>query len=217
MARHTLFSFGFVAAALVVAACSDDNGGNNGATSGPGSTSSASGGGGAGGGGAGGGGGGGGAPDDKDPAEVTSADDCFYDGAGGANAFRCSAATIQLAEPVPVAALTFVVETSEGDVFDAASQDLPLGVRVEVDQGGGAGGGGGDGGGSGAVATALVVYVDSPPPQYDPTWIDVQVRVDGEIVGSKRFEDLEFACVARSSDDWCWESEPVTLPIDAMD
>ncbi|WP_437286850.1 hypothetical protein [Sorangium sp. So ce406] len=200
----------------MVAACSDDNGGNNATTSGPGSTSSASGGGGGGGGGD---GGGGGAPDDKDPAEVTSADDCFYDGAGGANAFRCSAATIELAEPVPVAALTFVVETSEGDVFDVAttSEDQPLGVRVEVDQGGGGGAGGGGGGGSGAVATALVVYVDSPPPHYAPTWIDVQVRVDGELVGSKRFEELKFACVAHSSDDWCWESEPVTLPIDAMD
>lgn len=126
---------------------------------------------------------------------------------GGDDAFRCSTARIELSEPVPVDALTFVVETSEGDVFDAADPDLPVGVIVEES----------DGGASGAVATALVVYDDSPPPHYEPEWIDVQVRVDGEIVGAARFEDLEFACVARSSDNWCWESEPVTLPIDATE
>ena len=204
MTRYTIINFGIMAAALVAAACSDDTGGDA-TASGPGSTSSASASSGA-----------GGDPGDKDPSEITSADDCFYEGEGGSNAFRCSAATIQLAEPVPVDALTFVVETSEGDVFDVSNPDLPVGVVVAVDEGGGDGGAGG-GGGSGAVATALVVYVDSPPPHYNPAWIDVQVRVDGELVGAERFEDLKFACVASSQDDWCWESEPVTLPIDATE
>ncbi|AUX44202.1 uncharacterized protein SOCE26_056660 [Sorangium cellulosum] len=212
MTRYTILGFSILAAALATAACSDD-------TSGPGATSSTSAGGGGGGGGD---GGAGGDPDGKDPSEVTSADECVYEGTGGSDAFRCSTARIEFAEPVPVDALTFVVDTSEGDVFDVSSADLPLGVRVEVeaDQGGGdggAGGGGGPGGGSGQVATALVVYVDSPPPHYDPAWIDVQVRVGGEVVGAKRFEDLTFACVAYSQDNWCWESEPVTLPIEAAE
>ncbi|WP_437668781.1 hypothetical protein [Sorangium sp. So ce131] len=205
MARHTILSFSIMAAVLAAAACGDDTGGGGGgggATSGPGSTSSTS--------------AGGGAPDDKDPAEVTSADECFYEGVGGSDAFRCSTARVELAEPVPVAAMTFVVETSEGDVFDVSDPDQPRGVKVEVEAGGGdgAGGGGGSGGGSGEVATALVVYVDSPPPHADPAWIDVQVRVGGELVGAHRFEDLTFACVAYSQDNWCWESEPVTLPMD---
>lgn len=209
-----------VTALVLLAACGDDTGGAGGSGGGPttatgaggdpstttattaASTSQGSGG----------AGGAGGGPDlDKDPAEVTSADDCFYDGGdGGADLVTCDWVSVAFSEPLEVAELSFTITTSEGDTFTPAALGDENGPFIAALDGGTY-----DEGGlptEGTIAGLSVSGVASPP-HYAPTWVEVEVRIADQVVGTARYEDLEYACIAKTSDDWCWAADPVTLSI----
>lgn len=150
-------------------------------------------------------GGAGGAPDlDKDPAEVTDAADCYYEGGneGGARGWACNAAQIELSDPLPREGLTIRIEASDGTIFEDLGDD----VEDWRDQ---------PGFYADDPVTVLVLRYSpqSDPTHYDPEWLDVEVRRDGALVGSERFEPLDYACTPRNQDEWCWEAAPVTLEI----
>jgi hypothetical protein len=207
--RREIVWMGIAASTLLTGACGDDSGGGTtSATTTSSTTSTSSGDGGTGPAGSGGGGNGpvgsggaGGGPDlDKDPATVTDPEECWYEGTGGDNGYTCNAAVVELSDPIPLAEMTFSIETSLGTTFDGECVDDGSPCFVpDADP-----------------VTALTLVNDPAGvianEHYAPEWLDVEVRRNDVLVGAERFEPLEYACIATGS-DWCWESEPVTLEV----
>lgn len=204
---------GIASCIAALSACSDGSEGDGGTTGGAGGQADAANGGQTVGGGGGAGheetGGTGGTPGagGKNAADVTSAEDCFHEGGGGANAWYCAAVTIELSEPVAKEGLSILVESSLGDAF----AEICVGLAPEC----------GDGGTAwlnaiGDPVEKLVVMTMGPNTFYDPTWVEVELQQGGSVIGSDHLE-LTGACHAPSGggDDWCWKADPVTLQVTA--
>ncbi|HXI54762.1 MAG TPA: hypothetical protein VNO55_01800, partial [Polyangia bacterium] len=144
------------------------------------------------------GGTGGAAP--KDNTAVTSADDCFYDGSrglGGSDFVFCHTVTVGF-EPALDLQDTIMLSTDIRQ--DVPVEDSHLNTEdawKDI---------------SGQKVTAL--YADfqgrtpATPTPYPATATVRVTKADGATT-EKTFSSFHYRCVARTSDDWCWEAEPV--------
>lgn len=144
-------------------------------------------------------GGGGGSDNPKQPDEATSAGECFFDGAGGDDQRFCDVFTAILSEPVSAGGLTATVTTSLGVV---SSEDPSEGPSVTFIS---------------DPVERVTIEATSPEQgssdHYAPEWVELELRRDGTVIGSGKFERLGYSCRAESRDDWCWEAAPVTLTL----
>jgi hypothetical protein len=137
--------------------------------------------------------------------EIPSAAACVYDGRGGpggSDLIFCHNVTVVFSPPA-----------TSGHTFDL-STDLPSTPALSAE-------------GCGSFPCA---WKDWTKPDTSAIWMDLRqgstspdrfpttlrVRVRGpEGTVEQTFSDLHYRCVDRTSDDWCWEAEPVTFELPA--
>jgi hypothetical protein len=198
--------FGLLCSALVWA-CSDSGGDGDGDASDPSSSSASASG-------VGGGGAGPypvGAGGFNNPEDATTGAECKFEGTGGANGYECDAVTIALSQAVPLTGLTVKIETELDDTFtnDSVCASGDPSPTCEHHMG---------------VGHPAVIQADADPATklvlrllggnwYDPASIDVELTLDGTVIADTAFPSVEYSCHAYSSDDWCWESQPLQLTV----
>jgi hypothetical protein len=138
----------------------------------------------------------------KENAAVTSPDDCFYDGSrglGGSDFVFCRTITVAF-EPALDLQDTIALSTDiRQDVPVENSHDHLEDAWKAV---------------SGEKVTALYAdfQVRNPalPTPY-PATATVRMAKPGGTTTERTFSGLHYRCVARTSDDWCWEADPVVF------
>ncbi|MEA2699167.1 MAG: hypothetical protein QOI66_3438 [Myxococcales bacterium] len=138
----------------------------------------------------------------KDNAAVTSPDDCFYDGSrglGGSDFIYCHTITVGFE---PALDLQDTITLSTDLRQDVPVEDSHLNVEDAWKSV------------SGEKVTALLAdFTTHNPaiPTLYPATATVRVAKAGGATTEKTFSSFHYTCVARTSDDWCWEAEPVVF------
>jgi len=140
-----------------------------------------------------------------EPSEVTRAEDCEFWGFGGANGYSCAVATIEFVPPLRRTGIAATVTTSLDDTYtldesgpilgEISAEDARMSFVVEDD----------------AVLGLVVVDEGFAQPRYAPAWIDLELSQDGTVLVDQRLTP-SYHCEALTIDDWCWMSNPLTVP-----